>query len=152
MQVYNLRKSKYADQLSASGVANRWNRGEQFVIYTGSSRSLTILESLVHQHRTELDPSFKMMVIRLDIQAADILDVRDLLPTDWANLESYKWTQEIGSTWHNQKKNLILRVPSVIVPQESNYIINTEHPSFIQKIHLFKKENFSWDTRLRSKE
>lgn len=151
MQVYNLRKSKYADQLSASGVANRWNRMEQFVIYTGQSRSLSILESLVHQKSTEIDQSFKMMVIHMEIGTNDILDVRDLLPHHWSKLESYKLTQEIGAKWYIEKKSLILRVPSVIVPQESNYIIHTKHPSFHKKINLLKIENYSWDTRLTNK-
>ncbi|SFQ42232.1 hypothetical protein SAMN04515674_11833 [Pseudarcicella hirudinis] len=48
MLVYNIRKSKYADSLKASGVANRWNKDDEFVIYAGASISLSTLELVAH--------------------------------------------------------------------------------------------------------
>ena len=59
MLVYNIRKAKYAQSLQASGVANRWNKNDEFVIYTASSRALSTLELVVHRNYINIDNSYK---------------------------------------------------------------------------------------------
>ncbi len=43
---------------------------------------------------------------------------------------------------------MILRVPSAVIPQEYNYIINTRHPDFLTKVKLLRIEDYFWDERL----
>jgi len=56
--------------------------------------------------------------------------------------------QDVGSTSYEEKQFLILKIPSAIIPQEYNYIINTTHPDFKQKVQLIDVEDYFWDSRL----
>lgn len=56
--------------------------------------------------------------------------------------------QTIGSDWYQARTSLILKVPSAVIPLEYNYIINTEHPDFSDKVSLVRIEDYFWDSRL----
>ncbi len=65
MLVYRITKTKYANELVASGFRNRWNEDGQFVIYTSDSRSLACLENLVHRSNSGNDQLFRTMIISI---------------------------------------------------------------------------------------
>lgn len=149
MVVYNIRKSKYTSSLQASGVANRWNRDDEYVIYAGGSISLAALELVAHRNSVKLTSDFKLMFIKLKIKKSDISEVHfDELPNTWKSLESYSVLQKLGSDWYQSNKSLVLKVPSALVHWESNYLINTNHPDFSKKVTLESVEDFEWDQRL----
>ena len=145
--VYNLRKEKYANALIASGMANRWNKEREYVIYTGSSRALSVLELVVHRASISLESSYKLLVIEINATENDIQTV-ELLPENWHSLDYYTTLQSIGSEWYQSQKKLLLKVPSAIISKEYNYIINTSHPDFLTKVRILEKEDFNWDKRL----
>lgn len=149
MFVYNIRKEKYAHQLIASGVANRWNKNDEFIIYTGSSRALSALELIVHKSSIAVNTSYKLLVIELKVGEKDIAEIPiDQLPKNWQSVKSYVALQSIGSDWYRKQKTLVLKVPSAIVLKEYNYLINTKHPDFSKKVKLNEVEDFLWDERL----
>jgi RES domain-containing protein len=149
MEVFRICCEAYASELIASGSANRWNRKGQDVIYTGSSRSLSTLELIVH--RSAIIPTVKYRVMVIFISDDDSL-VHQLriseLPADWRSLRAYSTLQEIGARWYSSQQTLILKVPSAVIPFEYNYIINTKHPDFASKIKLVGSEDYFWDERL----
>ena len=147
--VYNIRKKKFAKSPTASGVANRWNRKDEFVLYTAATISLAALECVAHRSAIDEQTGYVVMVFRLQITASDIQEMRcDRLPKNWQTLTAYRDEQEIGSEWYRAGKKLILKVPSVLVPSEFNYLINTTHADFNQKVIIEKREEFVWDRRL----
>lgn len=147
--VFNIRKAKYADALIASGASNRWNKKEEFVIYTGSSRALSVLELLVHRAYIEIDDSFRIMIISLKVKKEDIQEIKvEDLPLGWQSIRAYEFLQEMGSRWYRDAGHLVLKVPSAIIPREFNYLINTRHPEFNQKVKIKEVEEFRWDERL----
>lgn len=75
------------------------------------------------------------------------IKTRDL-PANWRTISAYATLQKIGSEWYRSKQSLILRVPSAVIPQEYNCIINTRHPDYQGKIHLVRTEPYFWDQRL----
>src|SRR5690606_6631549 len=147
--VYNLRKEKFAQSLTASGVANRWNKNEEYVIYTGSSRALSVLELTAHRAFIRIDETYKFLVIELTISESDIkeIDVEDL-PKNWQSFTAYPVLQKLGSQWYQAKEQLVLKVPSALVPREFNYLIHTRHPEFSKKVKIKETESFNWDERL----
>ncbi len=149
MLVYNIRKEKYAYNLTASGIPNRWNRQNEYVIYTGSSRALSILELVVHRASILPDTSYKILTIELNVSDKDIfiIDRRDL-PLTWKSIHAYSQLQSIGSKWYKNASQLVLRVPSVIIPQEYNYVLNTMHHDYRRKVKIEDVEDFDWDNRL----
>jgi len=149
MFTFRIARDKYSKNLSASGVGARWNPDDAFVIYTSEARSLATLEVLVNTNRVSLLRSYKLMCIDMNIKKGDIqtIDSREL-PKNWRGQGSYKLLRQLGSEWYYNQKKLILKVPSAIIPQESNYIINTRHPDFTAKVKLGAVEDFVWDQRL----
>lgn len=149
LNVYRLSSTKYSKTLSASGKSSRWNKDSEFVIYSGESRSLAMLESIVHRSiHTGLE--YETMVISISINDDDIIVVdKNELPKNWRDVQAYPKLQEYGSKWYQRKKSLVLKVPSVIVPEEFNFIINTSHPFYTSKIKLFDREKFILDKRLQ---
>lgn len=148
MEVFRISSEKYAGVLTASGKSSRWNKDNQFVIYAGQSRSLATLENVVHL--TVLPAlAFKVMVISLpdDESQYKRIYTKDL-PVNWRGQSNYSSMQDIGSDWYVKKESLILQVPSSIVPQEFNFIINTSHPDFKTAVKLVRNESYFWDKRL----
>lgn len=149
MEVFRICHEKYANRLTSSGSANRWNLQGQQVIYTGSSRSLSTLELVVH--RNVIVPTFQYKVMVISVADEENL-VKHLrladLPADWRSLNAYSKLQRLGSEWYQRQETLMLKVPSAIISQEYNYVINTEHPDFSSKVQLVRTEDYFWDNRL----
>ena len=153
MEVFRISLEKYALKLTASGAAGRWNQEGQFVLYTGSSRSLSSLELVVHRSSILTNTPYLVMVISISDDRKLYNEIKEAdLPENWRFVTSYSKLQSIGIDWYNKKSSLILKVPSPIIPQESNYIINTEHKDFNDlNVLLTGNENFFWDKRLLPK-
>jgi RES domain-containing protein len=146
MIVYRISALKYANSLLSSGIEARWNRKGQKVIYTSESRSLACLENVVHRSQRGLMGLFKTLVIEVpDDLKMEIIE-KKTLPEGWSHFEKYRVCQEIGSAWFLSGKTAILKVPSSLVPEENNYILNTLHPDF-KSIRLVGTEEFNFDSR-----
>lgn len=149
MEVFRISRAAFATQLSASGGSNRWNRRDQYVIYTCSTRALSTLELIVH--RNSIAPLEEYKVIVVSLPDADHL-IRQIstsvLPENWRSLSAYPELQQIGADWYERKESLVLKVPSAIIPYESNFIINVEHPDFKNHVRLVRTEDYFWDQRL----
>ncbi len=146
MKVFKICKKVHAN-LTASGIENRWNRKGQFVIYTAESRSLATLEMVAH--RSGIMPKITYQTLAITIVDEDIKQVLiSDLPGKWNKLDAYPYLQKIGSEWYEDKETLVLKVPSAIITQEFNYIINTQHPLFVSNIKVDSIQDFYWDERL----
>ena len=148
MEVFKICREKYSHSLNASGASNRWNKKDEFVIYTGSSRALSTLEMVAHKSYIHISNEYKLLKILItDESLIKETDINDL-PKNWKSIEAYVELQEIGSQWYQSNESLVLKVPSAIIPQEYNYIINTKHPLFSTRILIQDVEDFVWDNRL----
>ena len=149
MEIFRISKAIYASKLTASGNSNRWNKRDQFVLYASSSRSLATLELIVHRSSVVPADKFKVMVLSIPDDDHLIKQIKTSeLPENWRSMFAYPVLQQIGSTWYKGKESLVLKVPSVVIPLEYNYIINQEHPDFRKSVKLVRKENYFWDDRL----
>lgn len=149
MEVFRISSEEHSGTLKASGASNRWNKRGEFVIYAGGSRSLATLELVVHRNFIKPNTKYKVMILSIadDKNLIKTLNYKDL-PKNWRAFEAYSKLQELGSNWVNSRESLILKVPSAVIPQEYNYIINTEHPDFKEHVKLLNTENYFWDERL----
>ncbi len=153
MLVYRIAKTAYIRDLSGNGsrtYGGRWSPPGIPVVYTSQSRSLAALEFYVHTN-----PRF----IPSDISVAEI-DMPDSvqissvatsgLPTDWHHYPAPTALQEYGLKWFNSGKRLILRVPSVQVKHEYNYLINPLHPD-MSGVKILAVDAFLYDERLMAR-
>jgi RES domain-containing protein len=105
------------------------------VIYTASSIALACLENLVHRTGEGLNANFRLVEIAIpDDMPFDIIHADDL-PENWHKTEGYPLCQAMGKEWVDQNKACLLQVPSSIIPDETNVLINPGHPDFGQISH-----------------
>ena len=149
MELFRILPARYASALTTSGAANRWNVTGQSVLYAGSSRSLSSLELVVHRAAIQPATDFRVMIISVADEDHFVRQVHiGDLPADWRTISAYSTLQQIGSDWYTRQESLLLKVPSAVIIQECNYLINTTHPEFNKKVTLVRTEDYFWDARL----
>jgi RES domain-containing protein len=118
------------------------------VVYTSSALSLAVLELLVHTD-PDLVPG-DLYAFEIEVPGsltAHLLDIA-ALPTNWRDIPSHPACRALGDDWVQQRKHALLGVPSAIVPEELNYLINPAHPD-AGRIKVARSRAFSFDERLR---
>ena len=137
-----------ADAFSGKGAARtsgRWNSRGVLVVYTSATKSLAALETFVH-----LNPSafFTYKVFRIQFDEALVDRVAfDALPPDWQSEPPPPSTKAIGEAWVRAARSAVMALPSVIIPNELNYLLNPVHSEF-KKIRIGPPEDFAFDARL----
>jgi len=149
MIVYRITLAKYAGELFASGNPARWNSKDVKVIYTASSRSLACLENVVHRSSLGLKGNFKTILIEIpDNIEVEEIKISDLSP-NWREFTQYPYTQKLGDEWNKKASTAVLKVPSAIIPEECNYLINPFHKDFTL-IKYLGNEPFDFDERIKA--
>lgn len=149
MIVFRITLAKYAHQLMASGRAARWNSNDVKLVYTSSSLSLACLENVVHRSHLGLNQQFRALKIEIpDFLKVEEIDVTTL-KKNWTSFELIPLTQKIGDDWIKSMRTCILKVPSSIIFQEYNYLINPKHPDF-KEIKIVSSDFFVFDHRIKS--
>jgi RES domain-containing protein len=97
------------------------------VVYTSATRSLAMLEILVQVDDRDRLNDHVIIPATFDGGLVEIADARDL-PAGWDNVPDTEVATAFGDAWQRGRRSVVLRVPSVIVPGEHNYLINPEHP------------------------
>jgi len=147
MEIFRITLARYSHSLEASGRAGRWNSKGRQVIYAAESRSLACLENLVHRSGAALSQDFRTIVINIPAKTRiETLQIADL-PENWRNLMDHAPCQMLGDKWLARQETLLLRVPSVIIPEEFNYLLNPLHPDF-SKVSIARNEPFLFDPRV----
>lgn len=122
----------------------RWNPPGLAAVYLAESRALAALEIIVHAPREML--SMEWRVIAVDVPDEWIETARGL-PESWREQPSSSAARKLGAEWLTKGKALALQLPSVVVPQERNLLVNPRHPQ-AAKLKAGKPERFSFDPRL----
>lgn len=144
--------AKYAaTDMSGSGglyVSGRWHEKGNPILYAGSSISLCCLETLVHYDATGLP--FRRKLIEYQIPISSInqgqrVDVAQI--PNWDGMPDSTKAAEAGTRWLTSNASLLMFVPSVIIPMESNVLINPKHPD-INLILAVDHGYFKYDPRL----
>lgn len=149
MIVYRLSRSKYATTLDGRGAelaGGRWNSRGIPVVYTGENISLCMAEVAVHLPLGILPLDYR--IVTIDIPDNEICTIPK------AELSAYRIhnipledTRRIGDRFFTKEAGLILKVPSIVVQGEFNFLINPRHHG-IKEVKIIKSEAFSFDERL----
>jgi RES domain-containing protein len=151
MELYRITQGKFADDLSGNGsrlFGGRWNSEGVFALYTSSSRSMALLETLAHTPAKMLDANNYQLITLSVPDGLDVGEIRLSSITDgWDDPDTPLFTKRIGDRFLNEKKTLILAVPCVLVPEELNYILNPMHKDF-RKVKIVHKRRIYFDKRI----
>jgi len=126
-------KNYEANDLSGAGAKNtggRWNAEGDPLVYSSETQALACLETVVHLNASGLP--LNRYLVSITIPAAVWADARtetlSSLPVGWDADPSGRASIQVGTAWLRSMASALLRVPSVIVPDEYNVLINPLHP------------------------
>ena len=137
------------DAFSGEGArlrGGRWNSKGTAIIYTAGSLALAAMEMVVNLPRPKLLREFVRIPVQIPLNL--IIDFPfDQLPNNWNSHPVSPSTKTIGDRWVHEKQSSVLKVPSVVIPQEYNYLLNPNHPDF-EIISIGTPISFLFDPRL----
>jgi RES domain-containing protein len=150
MKAWRITKQKHArTAFSGEGArqyGGRWNSPGVPMVYVAESQSLAVLEMLVHLDAPALLEKYVFLEVEFDASLVTDLD-RPSLPKNWQSDPVPEAIQAIGDRGVLSGDSAVLRVPSVLVPGESNFLLNPRHADF-GKISISRPQVFSFDPRL----
>ncbi len=127
--------------------SGRWHHKMTSMVYCSGTSALAALEVFVNLQEEAKRINF--VSFKLDIPKNLILEVEDIatLPKRWRSQPPGSGTKKIGSEWVISMSSAVLSVPSTIIPNERNYLLNPVHPD-LNKVTIDQAESFSFDSRL----
>ena len=149
--IWRISKQKYAATAfrgeGAKKFGGRWNSAGNPIVYTSATLSLAALETFVHM---EIEDAGNLLVaIRADIPDGIRIKTitQETLPSNWRDYPAPPELADIGDKWFTSQKTAVIRVPSVVIPIENNYLLNPLHQDFVN-IKIYNYEPFILDPRL----
>lgn len=146
MIIYRIVHTKYQDDLSGEGAriyGGRWNPKGQAALYCSEHISLCMLENMVNMGDDLVRRQFTLLHLFIPEQKMRTID-SEALKKNW--IQDFDYTQWLGNQFLEQD-GFILKIPSAIVTEEYNYMLNPLHPDF-RKVRVVKATPFYFDERL----
>jgi RES domain-containing protein len=131
MRVYRISKCEFINDLSGTGSSmygGRWNSKGIYILYTAESPSLALLETVVHI-TTIAAATYCMICINLPDAPIEILTTADL-PMGWEENPPAENLKGIGDDFIERGKSMAIKLPSAVMAEEHNILINPLHPQF----------------------
>lgn len=145
---YRIVKEKYVDTAfdgeGARLYGGRWNSKGISAIYTSDSLALCSLEIFVHLPSYTLLTNYVYMTVAFDSKLVTEVPII----SGWDERPISKTSQKIGDKWVKESRSSILKVPSVLMPDGCNYLINIKHIDFNQ-IKIGKPQPLTFDPRFK---
>ncbi|OFX60625.1 MAG: RES superfamily protein [Bacteroidetes bacterium GWA2_30_7] len=150
MIVFRLCKKKHSSDLTGKGAeksGGRWNSKGTAMIYTCESRALCTAEIAVHSPLGIVPADYVIITIKIpdNIEIFE-LDIKNL-KEDWKLFPHSHSTQLIGDKFISENKYFVMKVPSVVVQGDFNYLINPFHDDF-KLLKILNINDFEFDSRL----
>lgn len=124
----------------------RWNPQGFPVVYLADTRALAALETLVHAESALRKMNYVRFEVTFSQQLVEVVELAELQGA-LSSLMISPRTQAVGRDWLERGSHPVLEVRSAIIPEESNYLLNPQHPQF-NRIKIGKAESFAFDRRL----
>lgn len=138
------RVSNYADLKGIGGIkrAGRWHNVGRPIVYLAEHPALALLETLVHLEIDTIDDlpdTYKLLKVEL-VDPPSLMVIEDVL-------EDVTISRQIGDDWLRGDDSLLLQVPSVLVPESSNFLFNPSHID-AGKAQIVANHDWPFDKRL----
>ncbi|HYH78615.1 MAG TPA: RES domain-containing protein [Longimicrobium sp.] len=148
MRVWRLAREVYPvlDGEGARRFGGRWNSRGVPVVYTAGSRALAMLEYLAGVEAADVPLDLSLAEDEIPAGAEIEVVTADALPGDW-HRPIHERCREIGDAWAASRRTLVLAVPSALVAEELNYLINPLHP-LARRVRVARARRFAFDPRL----
>ena len=152
MRLWRITQAQFANSaLSGDGsfaFPGRWHRRGSRVVYTADSLALAALEQLVHLRDNLEAVSYFAFRIEVpdDVRFAEVLAAS--LPDAWDHPAApHEQLRDQGQAWLREGETVALLVPSAVIPDERNVLLNPAHPDF-GRLVISVPRPFRFDPRL----
>ena len=149
MKIYRITGKKHANDISGMGAAmygGRWNKKGTPVLYTGATKEIALLETIVHTPPAII-PALDILTLEIPDDSIQTLEIKDL-PDNWTNYPAPAILAEIVEKWVDSNVSIALLVPSCIIHSAKNVILNCRHPEYAKKVKIVSQKGFHFDSRL----
>lgn len=150
MQLWRI--SNHADLSGQGGMLGygRWHSAGSPVVYLGENAALCMLETLVHLdlHSDEIPDHYQLLCVDVPSGVSVLSLPANYLMDGWQQNQSL--TQRIGNDFLRTKKGALLKVPSVLIANQFNFLLNPLHPD-AAKLTISQIQQHPYDKRLLSK-
>lgn len=150
MILYRLAALKYANDLTGEGsrlYGGRWNQPGTPCIYAAENRALAVLEYSVNVDLHLIPRALQIIQIEVPDHSIKVCAIPDL-PGNWKDVPAPSHTQAFGTRLLQARESLLIKIPSTVVPQEFNYLINPLHQAIIE-VQIKAVEDFVYDPRIK---
>jgi RES domain-containing protein len=145
-RLYRTRYGPGLDGIGGTFAEGRWHSRGERVVYFGGSAAIVVLERLAHTDPDLLPDDLQLGHFELSGPASEAkVEEFGALPADWMRDENA--TRRIGGRWLAAGSSCLLVVPSAILPEESNFVLNPQHPG-AKWLGLVRERRFLFDARL----
>ncbi|SFP69870.1 RES family NAD+ phosphorylase [Parafilimonas terrae] len=151
MLLYRIGAAKYANDVTGEGArlnGGRWNHAGIPCIYTGESRAIVLLEYSAHISILNIKRALSFTTFSVPDDSIMELKIATL-PGNWKDFPHPKETRDLGSKLLTERRSLVIKIPSAIIPQEYIYLINPEHLE-VNKMKIINVEDYAYDVRIKS--
>ncbi len=151
MIVYRLSQSLYANDLTGEGArlfGARWNHKGTACLYTAASRALAVLEYTVNVNITSIPRALSMVTIEIPDVNHNNLAIA-ALPGNWTEAPAPGSTKDFGTALLTAAANPVIRIPSTVIPEEFNYLLNPLHADSRHN-RIVDISDFVYDVRIKT--
>jgi RES domain-containing protein len=155
MQVFRICKREHGktgeQAMSGEGGLHgsaRWHTRGHRIVYTATSTPLATLEIAVNLKQLKVIPDY--VALEVDVPDDSIITLTaSVLPAGWDALDCEPVvSRAIGNRWLEGEVSLALQIPSVVIPDQYNVLINPRHPDFDQ-VTFTDPMPFPFDPRIK---
>jgi RES domain-containing protein len=114
-------------------------------VYLAESPASALLEVCVHTSANDVPPDFTLLKIAAPEVQVHSIRINDL-PPRWQSRLGL--TRDLGTAWLQKRESPLLRVPSAIVPETANFLLNPTHPA-AKKFRITAAASYPFDIRLK---
>ena len=142
-------ESEAATAFSGEGAwryGGRWNSRNIRVIYASEHQSTAAFEVFIHNKPFSPNEKYKAFRLEWPDRLAEFFPARKL-PANWRISPPPAETMEIGDRWIQERRSAMLALPSALSPDDTNFLLNPEHPDF-KRIRIAPPIDYQFDPRL----
>jgi RES domain-containing protein len=147
LKLWRLYRRAHGQGLDGAGgrhAAGRWHHQGTPVVYFGAGAAIVVLEKLAHLNPDTLPADLMLGLFEADVSVTDVWPEASAQSRD---LDDIELTRAAGQEWLTSSRSCVLRVPSIVVPEEHNLVVNPLHAE-AQRIALTAERPFTFDGRL----
>ena len=149
-RVYRILRKRYAktpfDGEGAYRYGGRWSGPGVRLAYASEHLSLAMVEYFVHLDRDDPPPDLVVASADVPDNVSRVRVSPGNLSTSWRQTPAPVALAAIGDRFARKRRDAILVVPSALAPEESNWLLNPDHPDFT-RIQIHPPEPFAYDSR-----